>query len=77
MGDSGGGRQGIEPAGDGYVSGEKGRLIRIPDLADDIPVGTAGGQGERSPGSDADEPPFGVEEVEKGDEVVLVGTAPV
>jgi hypothetical protein len=51
--------------------------IRVPDLADDVPVGSPGWQRQRAAWKDSDQPPVWVEGVEERFEVVLVGAPTV
>ena len=59
------------------VGGAEGVGVGVADARHHVPVATARRQEERPAGRDAHEPALGVEEVEEGGEVVLVGPAPV
>ena len=59
------------------VGGAEGVGVGEADARHHVPVATARRQEERPAGREADEPALGIEEVEEGGEVVLVGPAPV
>jgi hypothetical protein len=59
------------------VGGAEGCGVGEAHARHHVPVATARRQEERTAGCEADEPALGIEEVEEGGEVVLVGPAPV
>jgi hypothetical protein len=67
----------LEPLGHPCEGGEERFGIGVADLADDVPVRSAGRKRERAAREEADQPAVGVEKVEKRCEVVLVGAATV
>jgi hypothetical protein len=71
------GEQPVQPGAAGRVGRAERVGVRVADLADHVPVGAAGRQGERPARRDAQQPPLGIELVEQREQVVLGGAAAV
>ena len=72
------GEEAVEEPGERLVGRRERLRVRVADARHQVPVAPARRHvRQRRAGSDADEPPLGIELVEEAEEVVLVGAAPV
>jgi hypothetical protein len=67
----------VQPWGGGLERGVKGVVVGKADLAHDVPVGATRRQGQRPAQRRPEQPLLGIEHVEQGVEIVLVGAATV